>query len=478
VRYTYPTMITKLEIDGFKTFRDFQIELAPFQVIVGPNGAGKSNLFDAIQLLARLADDDLRTAFQELRGDAGEIFALLPDGNPVDRMRLAVEVLVDKRVQDSWGAQAEIKYTRLRYELELARRADGQGLDRLYVEHESLTTIPRGEDVWAKRYELNTHNGWLSPLTGGRSPFISTTVGENNIPTISLHQDLHGGRKSSVAAKVERTLLSGALNTEFPHAFAMREEMRAWRLLQLNPEELRKPSSIVGPQTLATDGRYLASALARLQAADATILNDISLDLANLVTGLVRVEVEEDRKRDQFVVWAWMEDGRRFSSRVLSDGTLRMLALVTLKYDPMHRGVLCFEEPENGVHPYRLERIAETLSEFATDFADPAQADLPLRQFLCNTHSPVFISHPPILASILFAYPVMRAGVEAGAKPERVTRMAPVQVASPQIRFAMPITDAERIYTIEEVKRFLDSADLGEARGLLGANGKARHLAG
>jgi predicted ATPase len=470
-------MITKLEIDGFKTFRDFQIELAPFQVIVGPNGAGKSNLFDAIQLLAHLADDDLRTAFQELRGEAGEMFALTPDGLSVDRMRLAVEVLVDKRVQDSWGAQAEIKYTRLRYELEIARRRDSQGLDRLYVDHESLTAIPRGEDVWAKRHGLSTRNGWLPPLTGGRSPFISTTVGENGIPTISLHQDLHGGRKSSVATKVERTLLSGALNTEFPHAFAMREEMRTWRLLQLNPEELRRPSSMVGPQTLAADGRHLAATLARLQAGDATILNDISLDLANLVPGLVRVEVEKDDKRDQFVVWAWMEDGRRFSSRVLSDGTLRMLALITLKYDPTHRGVLCFEEPENGVHPYRLERIAETLSEFATDFSDPAQADFPLRQFLCNTHSPVFISHPPILASILFAYPILRSGAEAGAMPERVTRMAPVQAGSPQMRFAMPITEAERAYTIEEVKRFLDSADLGEARGLLGVNGTTRRQA-
>ena len=470
-------MITKLEIDGFKTFRNFQVELAPFQVIVGPNGAGKSNLFDAIQLLARLADDDLRTAFQELRGDAGEIFALLPDGRPVDHMRLAAEVLVDKTVQDSWGAQASIKYTRLRYELEIARRTDGQGLERLYVDHESLTAIPRGEDSWTKRHGLTARSGWLPALTGGRSPFISTTEGENGIPTISLHQDLHGGRKSGVAAKVERTLLSGAFNTEFPTAFAVREEMRSWRFLQLNPEELRKPSSMVGPQAMAADGRYLAATLARLQASDPPILADISLDLANLVPGLVRIEVEKDEKRDQYVVWAWMEDGRRFSSRVLSDGTLRMLALVTLKYDPEHRGVLCFEEPENGVHPYRLARIAETLSEFATDFTDGEQNDLPLRQFLCNTHSPVFISQPPILNSILFAYPVMRVDPEASSRPERVTRMVPVQGPVGQIGFSLPISEAERSYTIEEVKRFLDSADFGEARGLLGRNGTSVHVA-
>jgi AAA15 family ATPase/GTPase len=33
-------MITQIEIDGFKTFKDFKVELAPFQVIVGPNGSG------------------------------------------------------------------------------------------------------------------------------------------------------------------------------------------------------------------------------------------------------------------------------------------------------------------------------------------------------------------------------------------------------------------------------------------------------
>ncbi len=60
-------MITQIEIDGFKTFSDFKLELAPFQVLVGPNGSGKSNLFDALHLLSRLAEYDLLTAFQGLQ---------------------------------------------------------------------------------------------------------------------------------------------------------------------------------------------------------------------------------------------------------------------------------------------------------------------------------------------------------------------------------------------------------------------------
>ncbi len=38
-------MITKLEINGFKTFENFEIAFSPFVIIAGSNGSGKSNLF-------------------------------------------------------------------------------------------------------------------------------------------------------------------------------------------------------------------------------------------------------------------------------------------------------------------------------------------------------------------------------------------------------------------------------------------------
>src|SRR5579862_8168349 len=102
-------MITRVEIDGFKTFKDFSVELAPFQVIVGPNGSGKSNLFDALHFLSRLADTDLRTAFQEVRGDANELFT---KGIPENKIRFAVEMLVERKVRDRLGREAELKDTR------------------------------------------------------------------------------------------------------------------------------------------------------------------------------------------------------------------------------------------------------------------------------------------------------------------------------------------------------------------------------
>ena len=52
-------MLTRIEIDGFKTFENQAIDLTPFTAIIGNNAAGKSNLFDAIQLLSHLATRDV-----------------------------------------------------------------------------------------------------------------------------------------------------------------------------------------------------------------------------------------------------------------------------------------------------------------------------------------------------------------------------------------------------------------------------------
>lgn len=468
-------MITQVEIDGFKTFRNFEVSLDPLQIIVGSNGAGKSNFFDALLLLSRLAEDDLRTAFQEMRGEAGELFTLMPDGKPMNRMRLAVEMLIEGHITDSWGAEAHLKYTRLRYELEIVRKADRRGLDRLYVQHESLQPIARREDRWVQQHGLKERQDILPKLTGGRSaPFISTQK-EQGVSTVYLHQDGRSGRKGSVASQMERTVLSGVANTEFPHAFAARKEMGFWRLLQLNPAVLRKPSSMVAPQRMGPDGRNLPAVLARLQAEDPFILTDISRDIANLVPGIIQIEMDADAVRDEYVIWARTSDGRRFSSRVLSDGTLRMLALVTLKNDPQHHGVVLFEEPENGVHPQRLRKIAHLVSQLASNFQIEDEEGEPLRQFLCNTHSPLFISQPVILPHVLFAYTVETTSPGYAGQAMRSTRMAPVLGAAQAPSLPYSIVQEEVSYTLAEVRAFLENADLGESHSLLEAVGAGKN---
>jgi len=75
-------MITRIEIDGFKSFQGFALDLEPFSALIGPNGAGKSNLLDALSLLGRIAVGELATAFKEGRGRPQDQFACVQTPDP------------------------------------------------------------------------------------------------------------------------------------------------------------------------------------------------------------------------------------------------------------------------------------------------------------------------------------------------------------------------------------------------------------
>ena len=177
-------MITRLEITGFKSFDHFSIDLAPFVVIAGLNGAGKSNLFDAILLLSRLAETDIRAAFSDQRGEAHELFMQEGNGSYAREMTFAVEMLVDRKVRDTWGSEAELKYTRLRYVLSIERRQDQRGIERLFVRQEELMAIKRSEDRWYKNYVGAGNTHWQIPVTGGRAPLVCLSGKYRRLPYI------------------------------------------------------------------------------------------------------------------------------------------------------------------------------------------------------------------------------------------------------------------------------------------------------
>ena len=139
-------MLTKIEIDGFKSFRDFALDIPPFLVIIGRNAAGKSNLFDAIQFLSRLAGEPVLDAAQYLRGDLVDLFHRHTDGGQVGRMSFAVEVLLDQSVTDAFGDTADVNHSRLRYELAIELRSTGHsGTKRPYRRPRDGPTDPAGQ---------------------------------------------------------------------------------------------------------------------------------------------------------------------------------------------------------------------------------------------------------------------------------------------------------------------------------------------
>ena len=73
-------------------------------------------------------------------------------------------------------------------------------------------------------------------------------------------------------------------------------------------------------------------------------------------------------------------------ARVVSEGTLRILGLLALAGTKEPPALIGFEEPENGVHPRRLQLIAELLQ---------TRADLGDTQMIVTTHSPLLVDLIP-----------------------------------------------------------------------------------
>lgn len=405
-------MLTRLKVTGFKNLVDVDVSFGAFTCVAGANGVGKSNLFDAIRFLSALADHTLIDAARLVRDDSGsnwDVRSLFHRvGHAFDReMSFTAEMIIPQLGHDDiTQTQVKATSTLLRYELTLSFDATSNGgiSHPLRIVREKLDAIPRGERDEILLFEKSKI--WVDSIVIGRRtvPYISTPEGEK--PIIHLHQDkqagLAGGGRSfqHPAASLNRTVISLTNSGETPTALLAKREMQSWRLLQLEPSALRQQDSFLSPTKLSANGSHLPATLFRLAnpgiPVDGATQNEheprVYAEVANrlykLLGEVIRIRVDRDNKRDLLTLELIDKFDTALPAKSLSDGTLRFLALSVLAEDPGTVGVICFEEPENGIHPLRIPAILELLKDIAVDTNEKVGDDNPLRQVIINTHSP------------------------------------------------------------------------------------------
>ncbi|MDE0142266.1 MAG: AAA family ATPase [Caldilineaceae bacterium] len=406
-------MLTRLQVSGFKNLVDVDVRFGPFTCIAGANGTGKSNLFDAIQFLGRLASDTFVDAAASIRADEDKgssvqsLFHRI-GSEYADSISFTAEMIVPDTGVDDLGQEAKATFTFLRYSLELAYQVDG-GLPysgSFELMQESLEHIKLGEASRHLRFQHSAKD-WRNSVVKGRraAPFISTVEHEGQ-RVVRLHQDGgSSGRPQSFSAKnLPRTVLSTANALESPTALLARREMQSWRLLQLEPSSLRKPDEFMTPPGMRPDGSHLPATLYSLantvnqensDSGDTWVYEQIALRLSDLIDDVYEVSIDRDEKRQLLTLQVQDKNGTTYPARSLSDGTLRFLALAVLALDPTALGVMCLEEPENGIHPGRISAMLELLQDIAVNVHRPVAADNPLRQVIVNTHSPGVVNLIP-----------------------------------------------------------------------------------
>lgn len=396
-------MLTKLEADGFKNLLDFSTYFGPYTCIAGPNAAGKSNIFDAIEFLSLLSDNTFMEAALKLRsvGNVGsDPRALFWDDGTTDlpTMRLAAEMILPSVVEDDFGRQDKPTTTFVRYEIVLQHRKGDDSnrihAGRIVLLKEELTHIKLGEAAhhlpWphSKKY---FRDGVVRGRRSGTA-FISTTV-ENGEGVVNVHQDggSRGQPRKSPAQRAPRTVISTTTTSDDPTILAARREMQQWRTLSLEPSAMRAPDMMTDPAVLAPNGAHMASTLFRLANEFGDDIYSAVSSASSALTDVRGVTVDHDMQRDLLTLQAALGDGPYLPARALSDGTLRFLALCIVGADPEYTGVLCMEEPENGIHPGRIGSMVDLMRELAVDPNEAPGTENPLLQVLVNTHSPHFV---------------------------------------------------------------------------------------
>lgn len=398
-------MITRFKIDGFKSLLNVELYFGPFTCVAGANAAGKSNLFDAIVFLSNLADMTILEAAKSIRSaeqkhsNIKDIFFKNADKN-YQYMSFEVDMLVPETGIDDLGQTAIAKITSLQYKLKLKFNDTNKTTDQLPIEIVEEWLTPLTRDAATKSIGFKYEKKWLdSILKGKRSgSFISTEDGK-----VKLHQDTKDkhrsrGRASEIVAnKMPRTLLS-SVTAESPTAFIARQEMRNWQMLQFEPSALREPNSFheVINSRIDTDGYSLPATLYRL--ATDSPNEDIYQQLTNKLKGVVNdvsmISVDRDERRELLTLTVTFRNGLTLPAQSLSDGTLRFLGLAAIQEDSSD-GVICMEEPENGINPKKIPEIVSLLRDMALDPEFEVGRDNPIRQVIINTHSPKLIGIVP-----------------------------------------------------------------------------------
>ena len=344
-------MLEKFTIRNFKSLADVSVDFPRLAVLYGPNAAGKSNLLDAIQTLSRLGTQ--RTLADALggpvRGYPIEAFTFPDSGLPGLLSSPTEKFTLESRVVT---ARNEV----YRYRIGVRIRPDS---GTLAVADEYLAQLGTGGEPRGR-------------------PAIEPQ-GENHLDIRRRSR----GRPRQESLGLNYAVLSDPRlgGAEYRWMERTREELSEWRTYYLDPRvamrAARPPSDV---RDIGALGELVAPFLYKLKAESRKHFDAIVRTVRALIPTIETLDVILDQRQGTLDLLV-RQDGIDYSSRIVSEGTLRVLGLCSVAVNPWGGSLLALEEPENGVHPRRLELIAQLLLSLALDQG---------RQVIVTTHSPLF----------------------------------------------------------------------------------------
>ena len=341
----------KIESISLKNFKPFQNvvfkDLPRFCVFVGANGTGKSTLFSVFGFLRDAMIGNVNTALAKLGGSRG---------------------FQEVRSRNSSGPiEIELKF-RDRSDSPLITYAlsIGQENGRALVEREVLQ-YRRGSSGRPWRF---------LDFSKGRGMAVT-----NELENVRDINELQREEQSLKAPDI--LAIKGLAQFErFPAVMTLGNLIENWHISDLHINRARTEQEAGYAEHLSREGENLSLIIEFLFNNHREIFEMILERLRHRVPGIMNVQ---SKITDEGKVLLKFQDGAfedPFLARHVSDGTIKMLAYLTLLYDPSPHPLLCVEEPENQLYPRLLWELTEEFRSYAQRGG----------QVFVSTHSPDFLN--------------------------------------------------------------------------------------
>ena len=331
--------IESLRVENYRALRRIELAgLTPMTVLLGPNGSGKSTLFDVFDFLSECFQFGLRHAWD--RRERGKEL----------KSRGVMEPIV-----------FELKY----------REHPGTPVITYRL---SIDEGAKGPEVVKERLQ------WRRRERGQPFRFLDFEQGSGNV--VSGETPDEGDSRVATSLRTPDLIAVNTLGqlSEHPRVAALREFITGWYVSYLSIDATRGQPEAGPQERLSKGGENLPNVVQYLKEQHPEHLERIFSALSERIPRLERVDAEA------------MPDGRLllqikdapFAQPVLSkfasDGTMKMLAYLTVLHDPAPPHFIGIEEPENFLHPRLLPELAEE-----------CRAAAERSQLLITSHSPFLL---------------------------------------------------------------------------------------
>lgn len=335
-----PARVEYLRIENYRALRSVEFkDVTPLTVLLGPNGSGKSTVFDVFNFLSECFQFGLRHAWDR-RGRAKELKTRGQDG----------PVTIELKYRERPGTPV-ITY-------------------HLAVDEE------RGKAFVAEE--------WLSWRRGNRGrPFRFLDYKRGRGAAVSGDEPDEAGRRVDTPLRSPDLIAVNTLGqfAEHPRVAALREFITDWYVSYLSVDDTRSQPEAGPQERLSKTGDNLPNVVQHLKEQHPDRLQEI---FAILQRRVPRLEAAIAEPMPDGRLLLQIKDApfdRPVLSRFASDGTLKLLAYLTVLHDPEPAQFIGIEEPENFLHPRLLPELAEE-----------CRAAAERSQLLVTTHSPFFLN--------------------------------------------------------------------------------------